>query len=384
MAGEDYYDLLGVSRGASDDEIKKSYRKLVFKYHPDRNQGDKAAEEKFKKISEAYNVLSDKDKRAAYDRYGHSAFSSGGMGGAGDHGFDGFSSAGFSGDFSDIFNDFFGGGFGRASPQRSRESMRGSDLRYDVEISLEDAFKGAKIPVSYVTNVTCTQCNGSGGEGAAKSVKCGSCGGAGRIRTRRGFLTIEELCGTCNGEGEVIKNKCKRCGGNGRIRNEVSILVTVPKGIESGNKIRVNDKGEAGYRGSKNGDLYVCVSIKEHKFFSRKGADLYCNVPIKMTMAALGGEIEMPSIDGTWTKLKVPEGTQNSDKLRMKGKGMTEVNSDRRGDMYVNVTVEIPVRLTKKQIELLTKFEEESKNNCSPRYAGFFQKIKELWKDISS
>ena len=384
MAVEDYYDLLGVSRGASEDEIKKSYRKLVFKYHPDRNQGDKAAEEKFKKISEAYNVLSDKDKRAAYDRYGHGAFSSGGMGGAGDAGFDGFSSAGFTGDFSDIFNDFFGGGFGKTSTQRARDSMRGSDLRYDIEISLEDAFKGVKIPVSYVTNVTCAQCDGSGGEGAAKSVKCGSCGGSGRIRTRRGFLTIEELCGTCNGEGEVIKNKCKRCGGNGRVRNEVSILVTVPKGIESGNKIRVNGKGEAGYRGSKSGDLYVCVSIKEHKFFSRKGADLYCNVPIKMTIAALGGEIEMPSIDGTWTKLKVPEGTQSNDKLRMKGKGMTDVNSDRRGDMYVNVTVEIPVRLTKKQIELLTKFEEESKNNCSPKYSGFFQKIKEFWKDISS
>ena len=381
MSKEDYYELLGVSRGASEEEIKKSYRKMVFKYHPDKNPGDKAAEEKFKKISEAYEVLSDQDKRAAYDRYGHSAFRND-MGG--EHGFGGGYDGGFSTDFSDIFNDFFGGNFGKTARNR-REGTRGSDLRYDIEISLEDAYNGVKVPISYVTNVKCNQCEGSGSEGSVKSVKCGTCNGAGRIRTRKGFLTIEELCNVCSGEGEVIKNKCKRCGGAGRVRNEVGILVTVPRGIETGNKVRVNGKGEAGYRGAKEGDLYVYVVVKNHKFFTRKGCDLYCNVPIKMTLAALGGEIEMPSIDGTWTKLKIPEGTQSNDKLRMRGKGMYEIHtSDRRGDMYVQVTVETPVKLTKKQIELLKKFDEESSSNSSPKYSGFFQKIKGLWKDISS
>ena len=383
MASDDYYELLGVSRSASEDEIKKSYRRMVFKYHPDKNPGDKEAEEKFKKISEAYEVLSDREKRDAYDRYGHSAFS-GGMGG-GNSGFGGGFNGGFSSDFSDIFNDFFGGGFSRGTQGQSREKVRGADLRYDIEISLEDAFKGVKIPISYVTNVACSTCSGNGSEGEAKAVKCGTCNGAGRIRTRKGFLTIEELCHTCSGEGEIIKNKCKRCGGSGRVRNEVGILVTVPQGIENGNKVRVNGKGEAGCRGAPSGDLYVYVTVKSHKFFTRKGADLYCNVPIKMTLAALGGEIEMPTIDGTWTKLKIPEGTQNNDKLRMRGKGMPEVYAkDRRGDMYVQVTVETPVKLSKKQIEILRKFDDESNASSSPKSSVFFQKVKDFWKDISS
>ena len=379
MSGNDYYEILEVSRDASIEEIKKSYRKMVFKYHPDKNPGDKSVEEKFKKIGEAYEVLSNPEKRAAYDRYGHSTFTSGGGGG----GFD-FTS-GFSTEFSDIFQDFFGGGFGKSQRTTSREHLRGSDLRYDVEVSLEDAFKGIKVPISYVTNVKCSSCSGIGSEGAINSVKCGNCNGAGSIRTRKGFLTIEEVCNICNGEGEVIKNKCRRCGGSGRVRSEVSLLVTVPKGIETGNKVRVNGKGEAGFRGAKEGDLYVYVRVKEHKFFTRKSSDLHCSVPIKMTIAALGGEIEIPSIDGSWTKLKIPDGTQSGDRIRMRGKGMPEVNSkDRRGDMYVHVTVETPVKLTKQQVDLLKKFEEESSANCSPKYQGFFQKIKDLWRDISS
>ncbi|MGN7678422.1 MAG: molecular chaperone DnaJ [Anaplasma sp.] len=378
MGSNDYYETLGVGRGASEEEIKKAYRKLVLKYHPDKNPGNKEAEEKFKKISEAYEVLANPDKRAAYDRYGHSAFSGGGNTG----GFD-FSS-GFSTDFSDIFNDFFGGGFGRSTRQSSRENMRGSDLRYDIEISLEDAFNGIKVPISYVTNVKCSSCSGSGSEGAVSSVKCGTCNGAGSIRTRKGFLTIEEVCHVCSGEGEVIKNKCRKCGGTGRVRDEVSLLVTVPKGIDTGNKVRVNGKGEAGCRGAREGDLYVYVMVKDHKFFTRKASDLHCSVPIKMTIAALGGEIEMPSIDGSWTRLKIPEGSQSGDKLRMKGKGMPEVNAkDKRGDMYVYITVETPVKLTKKQIDLLKKFDEESSANCSPKYSGFFQKVKDFWRDIS-
>ena len=381
MGSDDYYELLGVSRSASEDEIKKAYRKMVFKYHPDKNPGDKAAEEKFKKISEAYEVLSDRDKRDAYDRYGKSAFTNGMGDGA--NGFSGFH-GGFSSDFSDIFNDFFGGGFAK-SPHGPRERVRGADLRYDIEISLEDAYKGVKVPISYVTNVPCKSCSGNGSEGDAKAIKCGSCNGGGRIRTRKGFLTIEEICHTCSGEGEIIKNKCKRCGGSGLVRNEVGILVTVPPGIENGNKVRVNGKGEAGMRGAPCGDLYVYVTVKSHKFFIRKGGDLYCNVPIKMTLAALGGEIEMPTIDGTWAKLKIPEGTQNNDKLRMKGKGMPEVYAkERRGDMYVQVTVETPVKLSKKQIEILKKFDDESNASSNPKSSVFFQKVKDFWKDISS
>ncbi|MCU7611186.1 molecular chaperone DnaJ [Anaplasma capra] len=380
MGSEDYYEILELNRNASEEEIKKSYRKMVFKYHPDKNPGDKKAEEKFKKVSEAYEVLSNPDKRAVYDRYGSNAFT---PGGAGDRGFD-FTS-GFSTDFSDIFQDFFGGGFGRSTRQASREHLRGSDLRYDIEVSLEDVFKGIKVPISYATNVKCSSCSGSGSEGAVSSVKCGNCNGVGSIRTRKGFLTIEEVCHICNGEGEVIKNKCRKCGGNGRVRSEISLLVTVPKGIETGNKVRVNGKGEAGFRGAKDGDLYVYVRVKDHKFFTRKSSDLHCSVPIKMTTATLGGDIEIPSIDGSWARLKIPDGTQSGDKLMMRGKGMPEVNSkDKRGDMYVHITVETPIKLTKKQIELLKKFEEESNVNCSPKYQGFFKKIKDLWNDINS
>lgn len=382
MSKKDYYELLGISKGAAEDEIKKAYRKMAMKYHPDRNPDDKAAEEKFKEISQAYEVLSNKEKKAAYDQYGHDAFSGGGNGG---FGFDqGFSSAA---DFTDIFNDIFGGGFGqgkRGAKARAR-GVRGSDLRYDLKITLEEAFKGINAPIRYSTNVKCKSCSGSGSEGTTKPVQCNTCGGVGRVRSQQGFFTIERTCHICNGEGELIQNKCKKCGGHGRTREEVNISVTVPKGIEDGYSIRVNGKGEAGVRGGGNGDLYAYISIAPHKFFTRKGADIYCKVPVRMILATLGGEIEVPTINGTHAKVKVPAGTQTGDKLRLKEKGMPHMNStNRTGDMYIQVNVETPVNLTDKQKELLKKFEDECNNNSSPQCESFFKKVKSFWSDIRS
>ncbi|WP_265023471.1 molecular chaperone DnaJ [Wolbachia endosymbiont (group A) of Epistrophe grossularia] len=370
MSKKDYYDLLEVGRNASIDEIKKAYKKLALKYHPDRNPGNQEAEEKFKEVTAAYEVLSDSEKRAGYDRYGHEGASGG---------FQGFSSAG---DFSDIFNDFFGGGFGggasRSRAKRSTTGVSGADLRYDLEITLEDAFKGIQAPIHYVTNVKCDTCQGTGGEGAIKPVQCHTCQGSGRIRTQQGFFTIERTCTTCYGEGEIIQNKCKKCGGSGRRRDEVNISVSIPKGIEEGAKVRISGKGEAGTKGGKSGDLYVYVKIIFHKIFARNKADLHCKVPIRMTLAVLGGEIDIQSIDGAKIKVKVPEGTQTGTKLRCREKGMPYMNSHARGNLYVQVIVETlnPKNLTKKQIELLKALEEEENASVQQQSEGFFSKVK--------
>jgi molecular chaperone DnaJ len=371
MSKKDHYELLGVKRDASANEIKKAYYKLAKTYHPDNNPGNKEAEAKFKEIAAAYEVLSDPEKRAGYDHYGQDGASGG---------FD-FNQG--TGDFGDIFNDFFGEGFGggtsRSRTKRSAASngVPGADLRYDLEISLEDAFKGMQAPINYVTNVQCGACRATGGEGAIKPVQCHICKGSGRVRTQQGFFTIERTCSTCYGEGEIIQNKCKKCGGSGRKRDEVNISVSIPKGIEDGSKVRVIGKGEAGIRGEKSGDLYVYVKIAPHKIFTRDKAHLHCKVPIRMTIAVFGGEIEVQSIDGTKIKIKVPECTQTGTKLRCREKGMSYMNSHVRGDLYVQVIVETlnPKNLTKKQIELLRALEgEENENTQKPE--GFFSKVK--------
>ncbi|MBQ4874815.1 MAG: molecular chaperone DnaJ [Rickettsiaceae bacterium H1] len=373
MAKQDYYELLGVGRNASADDIKKAYRKAAMKYHPDKNPGNKNAEMKFKEVCEAYEVLQDQQKRSAYDNFGHSAFdgSSGGSSG----GFSGFG----SGDFSDIFNDLFGGGFDRKSAKRQRSDRRtqGSDLRYDLSISLEDAFNGIKAPISYTTQATCGECNGSGSEGKAKPVQCSTCNGAGVVRAQQGFFTIERTCHICHGHGTIIQNPCKRCGGDGRHRKEISLYATIPAGVEEGSRVRLPGKGEAGAYGGNNGDLYVCVSIKKHKFFTRKGTDISCDVPISMSLAALGGEIGVPLLEGSKIKVKVPEGTQTGDKLRIKNKGMKRLHSESRGHMYVGIIVETPVKLSKKQKEILQQFAETS-GGSSPKSESFFSKIKDF------
>ncbi|OEY86559.1 molecular chaperone DnaJ [Wolbachia pipientis] len=362
----DYYELLGVNRNASIDEIKKAYKKLALKYHPDKNPGNKEAEEKFKEITAAYEVLSDVNKRANYDRYGHES-------GGGSGGFDfshGFTS---TTDFSDIFNDFFGTGFGNRT--RAKEhGTPGADLRYDLEITLEDVFKGVQIPIHYVTNVKCDLCHGTGSEGGIKPVQCNSCQGTGRVRSQKGFFTIESTCYACYGEGEIIQNKCKKCSGNGRKRDDVNISVSIPKGVEDGTKVKISGKGEAGARGGRNGDLYVHVKIAPHKIFTRDKAHLYCKVPVRMTLAALGGELEVQSIDGSKIKVKLPEGTQTGTKLRCKGKGMPHINSDTHGDLYVQVIVETlnPKHLTQKQIDLLKALDESTEQ----KHEGFFSKVK--------
>lgn len=374
---QDYYELLGVSRTSTAEEMKKAYRKLAMQYHPDRNPGNKEAEAKFKEISEAYDVLRDDQKRAAYDRFGHQAFENGGGGphpGAGGFGFD----------FADIIDEMFAGmGGGRRSAE---VNLRGSDIRYNAEITLEEAFNGSNPRVKYMTAVSCDTCRGSGGEGGASAVTCTTCQGRGKIRTQQGFFTIERPCHTCQGIGQTIEKPCKSCQGTGRVRREKTLDVKIPPGVEDGTRIRVAAAGEAGVRGGEPGDLYVFVSIKPHRFFQRNGADIHCRIPIAMTMAALGGEIEVPTIDGTRTKLKIPSGTQGGHQFRLRGKGMNIFRrSGARGDMYVEVLVETPVNLTKRQQEILKEFESDSKQeSTSPQSAGFFSKMKDFWEDLGS
>ncbi|MBX9805129.1 MAG: molecular chaperone DnaJ [Alphaproteobacteria bacterium] len=373
---QDYYELLGVSRSASADEMKKAYRKLAMQFHPDRNPDNKEAETKFKEISEAYEVLSDDQKRAAYDRFGHQAFDGAG-GGGGFH--PGAGAGGFGFDFSDIIDEMFAGmGGGRRTAEAN---LRGSDIRYNAEITLEEAFNGTNPHVKYMTAASCDSCKGSGGEGGATPIVCTSCQGRGKIRTQQGFFTIERPCHTCQGIGQTIEKPCKTCQGTGRVRREKELDVKIPAGVEDGTRIRVAAAGEAGVRGGEPGDLYVFVSIKPHRFFQRNGPDIHCRIPIVMTTAALGGELEVPTIDGTRTKLKIPAGTQGGHQFRLRGKGMNIFRrSGARGDMYVEVLVETPMNLTKRQQELLREFETDSKQeSTSPQSAGFFAKMRDLW-----
>ena len=372
MAKQDYYQALGISRGANADEIKKAYRSLAMKFHPDRNQGDKSAEHKFKEISEAYDVLKDDEKRAAYDRYGHAAFENGS--GRGFGGFD-FTATGFA----DIFDEMFGEFVGRGRGGQARG--RGGDLRYNMTITLQEAFAGKQTTIRVPGSAVCEACNGSGGEKGAHPVACSTCRGAGRVRASQGFFTVERTCHACGGVGKVIEKPCKGCNGAGRVRKEKTLSVNVPAGVEDGNRIRLAGEGEVGMRGAPPGDLYIFLSVAAHPLFKREGNHLHCRVPLPITTASLGGTIEVPGIDGSRVKINVPAGAQSGQHFRLRGKGMSVLRSPARGDMFVEATVETPVNLTKRQEELLREFEGEG-GDVSPQSSGFFAKVRELWEDL--
>ncbi len=375
MSKADYYDTLGVSRDADEKELKSAFRKKAMKYHPDRNPDDAEAEAKFKEIGEAYEALKDPQKRAAYDRFGHAAFENGGAGGGGA----GFGGGSMSDIFEDIFGDMMGGGGRRSSGGRSR----GADMRYNMEISLEEAFEGKTAEIEIPTSITCDTCSGSGAKPGTSPSTCGTCGGVGQVRASQGFFSIQRTCPTCQGRGEVISDPCSPCSGSGRVQQEKTLEVKVPAGIEDGTRIRVAGEGEAGTRGGPQGDLYIFLSIRPHEFFQRDGADIYCRVPISMTTAALGGQFEVGTVDGTQTRVKVPEGTQNGKQFRLRGKGMPVMRSSQMGDMYIQVAIETPSNLSKKQRELLTEFEQLSSEENSPESTGFFSRMKGFFDGLA-
>jgi molecular chaperone DnaJ len=376
MSKRDYYEVLGVTRTCTEVDLKAAFRKLAMQHHPDRNPGDKDCEHRFKEINEAYDVLKDGDKRVAYDRFGHAAFEHGGMGG-GAHGF----GADFGSTFADIFEGIFGMGSARG---RGTGRERGSDLRYNMEISLDEAFTGKTAQIRIPTSVTCEACSGSGAKAGTKPKQCATCGGAGKIRHAQGFFTLERTCPTCHGRGQVIDDPCKVCGGGGRVTRERTLSVNIPTGVEDGTRIRLAGEGEAGLRGGPPGDLYIFLEVAPHEFFQRDGADLHCRVPISMASAALGGEFEVPAIDGSKAKVKVPAGTQTGRRFRIAGKGMPVLRAKQTGDMYVQVAVETPQNLTKRQRELLAEFEKLSSEDTQPESAGFFSRVKEFLDGLGS
>ena len=377
---QDFYSMLGVDRGADDAAIKSAFRKAAMKYHPDRNQGDAAAEQKFKEVNEAYECLSDPQKRAAYDRYGHAAFRNGANGAGGFNGFQGgFDASAFSDVFEDLFSDIMG-----ARGQRGRGPGRGADLKYSLEISLEEAFAGKKASIAVPGSVSCDACEGSGAKKGTGPTTCETCRGAGRVRVQQGFFTLERTCPQCGGEGRVIADPCADCGGQGRVRKERTLMVDVPAGIESGTRIRLAGEGEAGPRGGPEGDLYIFVDVRKHDLFERDGADLYCMAPIPMTTAALGGEVEGPTIEGGRVSISIPEGAQTGKRFRVKGKGMSRLNQKGRGDMIVEIAVETPVNLTARQKELLKEFcEAGGEDDCNPSSTGFFKRVKKFWEGLA-
>jgi len=377
MAKEDFYDVLGVAQTSSADEIKKAYRKKAMQYHPDRNQGDDAAEQKFKEINEAYDVLKDDQKRSAYDQFGHSAFDGSAAGG-------GFGGGGFADIFDEMFGDFTGRSRSGGGP------VRGSDLRYNFEITLDDAHRGKETRIRVPTSVICETCDGTGAKRGTQPTTCPTCQGTGKVRANQGFFTIERTCPTCNGEGRIIASPCDDCGGSGTVRREKTLEVTIPAGVEDGMRIRLSGEGEAGGRGAPPGDLYIFISIATHPLFQRNEADILCTVPIPMTTAALGGSVEVPSIDGSRAKVTIPIGAQSGHRLRLRGKGMSGLHGKGRGDMYIDLKVETPVNLTKEQKEKLNELQamiksqnEGDRKSTSPESEGFFRKAKELWDDFT-
>ena len=379
MSKRDYYEVLGTIKSASAEEIKKAYRKLALKYHPDRNKDDKAAEAKFKEASEAYHVLSDKERRKNYDQFGHAAFE--GTGGRG-----GFSNFDFSNAFSDIFGsdifeDFFEGfGGSRGRGRRRSSDFRGSDLRYDLSISLEDAYNGKKQEINFSSSDKCETCSGSGAEPGSKPVSCSTCGGQGQVRSSQGFFTIQQTCPECAGAGEQISSPCKECRGMGKKQTRKKIFANIPKGVDDGTRIRLSGKGEAGIRGGGNGDLYIFVSIKSHSIFKRSGENLFFEFPISLANAALGTTIEVPTIDGGKAKVKIPAGTQNGKQFRLKSKGMPMMRNKDYGDLYIQAITEVPVSLTKAQKNLLEEFKKLEDAKTNPGIKNFIDKAKRFWK----
>ena len=368
----DFYETLGVGRTVDEKELKGAFRKLAMQFHPDRNPGDAACEQKFKEINEAYETLKDPQKRAAYDRFGHAAFEGGGMGGGG-----GFAGGGFSDMFEDIFGEMMGG---RRRSSGGRE--RGADLRYNMEILLEEAFTGKTAQIRVPSSITCTDCSGTGAKPGTQPVTCSLCSGSGRVRAAQGFFSIERTCPQCQGRGQTIKDPCPKCAGQGRVTQERALSVNIPAGVEDGTRIRLANEGEAGSRGGPPGDLYIFLSVKPHEFFQRDGADLYCKVPISMTTAALGGAFEVATLDGSQTRVKVPEGTQNGRQFRLKGKGMPILRQPNVGDLYIQTAVETPQNLTKRQRELLEEFEKLSSKENSPQSSGFFARMKDFFESF--
>lgn len=392
MATQDYYALLEVSKDASADELKKAYRKLAMKYHPDRNPDNKQAEQKFKEINEAYETLKDPQKKAAYDRFGHEAYKSGAQGGgagggAGFGGFSGFrSSSGQAGGFADIFEEMFGefmgGGAGPTGARHAR-AQRGADLRYDLTVSLEEAFSGLQKTISVRSSVSCSDCGGSGAKKGSGQTTCPDCHGAGMQRSQQGFFTVQQTCRKCQGTGQIIKDPCTTCHGQGRVQKSRNLKVAIPAGVEDGSRIRLAGEGEAGLHGAPAGDLYIFVSVSRHQLFVREGDNLLLSSTVPMTTASLGGEIEVPTIDGTRAKIKIPEGTQSGKRFRLRGKGMPHLRRSTLGDLLVTVDVETPVNLSERQKELLHEFNEISqKQNNSPHAARFTDKLKDFWKSF--
>ncbi|MCH2250189.1 MAG: molecular chaperone DnaJ [Cognatishimia sp.] len=380
MAKRDFYDVLGVGKGASADEIKKAYRKKAKEYHPDRNaENAEAAEVKFKEANEAYEILKDAEKKAAYDRYGHAAFE-GGMGGGGrggHHGQGDFASA-FSDVFDDLFGDFMGGGGRGGGRQRA---ARGSDLRYNLRVTLEEAYSGLQKSIQVPASVSCGSCSGTGAEGGAEPTTCPTCSGMGKVRAQQGFFTVERTCPTCSGLGKIIQNPCKVCGGAGRVEKDRSLSVNIPSGVETGTRIRLAGEGEAGMRGGPNGDLYIFIDVAKHEIFERDGVNLFCRVPVSMASAALGGDIEVPTIDGGRSRVKIPAGSQSGRQMRLRSKGMPALRGAGQGDMFIEIAVETPVNLTSRQKELLREFEQESKEN-NPENDSFFKSVKGFWDSM--
>ena len=375
MAKRDYYDVLGVNKGSSADQIKSAYRKQAVKYHPDKNKGDKAAEEKFKEASEAYHVLSNSERKQNYDNFGHAAFENGGGGRGGFGNFD------FSSHFSDIFEDFFGEGFGGGERKSRRSNNRGSDLRYDLSISLEEAYNGKKQDIKFSTSEKCDTCSGSGSKPGHEAGSCSMCGGHGQVRSSQGFFTVQQTCPQCSGSGEMITNPCGSCGGEGKKQASKRLSVTIPKGVDDGTRIRLAGKGEAGSRGAGNGDLYLFINVYSHDLFKRSDENLFYEYPISVADAALGTSIEIPTIDGGKAKIKIPSGTQSGKQFRLKSKGMPLMRGSGTGDLYVQVNTEVPVSLNKEQKELLEKFREIENEKSNPSIKKFFQKAKSFWNN---